>query len=106
MSVTVGCDTVLTVDTKLPPSCNFLVSESFKIAVEVYNRWRISLKRLLNKQTNESPSLITDRHLTCQQAVNAGGLLLSQALQKLQKNNHSNLNQALTGKTKLNSEID
>ncbi|WZY79064.1 hypothetical protein YC2023_025448 [Brassica napus] len=66
MSVTVGCDTVLTVDTKLPPSCNFLVSESFKIAIEVYNRWRISLKRL------ESPSLITDRHLTCQQAVNAG----------------------------------
>ena len=40
MSVTVGCDTVLTVDTKLPPSCNFLISESFKIAVEVYNRWR------------------------------------------------------------------
>ncbi|KAL0667927.1 hypothetical protein Bca4012_030631 [Brassica carinata] len=40
MSVTVGCDTVLTVDTKLPPSCNFLVSESFKIAVEVYNRLR------------------------------------------------------------------
>lgn len=53
MSVTVGCDTVLTVDTKLPPSCNFLVSESFKIAIEVYNRWRISLKRLLNKQTNK-----------------------------------------------------
>ena len=34
-----------------------------------------------------------------------GGPLLSQALQKLQKNNNSNLNQALMGKTKLNSEI-
>ncbi|WZY84224.1 hypothetical protein YC2023_030608 [Brassica napus] len=60
MSVTVGCDTVLTVDTKLPPSCNFLVSESFKIAIEVYNRWRISLKRLLNKQINKR-----DIHTQC-----------------------------------------
>ncbi|KAF3557852.1 hypothetical protein F2Q69_00013308 [Brassica cretica] len=49
MSVTVGCDTVLTVDTKLPPSCNFLVSESFKIAVEVYNRWRDYSRFLLRR---------------------------------------------------------
>lgn len=36
------------------PSCNFLVSEFQDWCCHVYNQWRISLKRLLKKQTNKN----------------------------------------------------